>query len=90
MVVGAPVSQIIPGELTPSTRLPRFCPSIPYSYTRKLRGVISAVYYYMTAEFVTLRYVRKACTLSNLCTRNITIPNLVLLCLPLWQRALNT
>ena len=81
-----------PKRITPSTRLPRFWPSISHRYTRKLRGVISAVYCYMTAEFVTLCNVRKASALWNLCggTRNIIIPNLVLLCLPLWQCALNT
>jgi len=81
-----------PRRITPSTRLPRFWPSISHSYTRKLRDVISAVYYYMTAEFLTLCNVRKASALSNLCgcTRNIMIPNLVLLYLPLWQCALNT
>jgi hypothetical protein len=81
-----------PRRITPSTRLPRFWPSISHSYTRKLRDVISAVYYYMTAEFLTLCNVRKASALSNLCgcARNIIMPNLVLLCLPLWQCALNT
>jgi len=81
-----------PRRIAPSTRLPRFRPSISHSYTRKLRGVISAVYYYMTAWFVTLCNVPKASALSNLCgcTRNIIIPNLVLLCRPLWQCSLNT